>query len=82
MESSHFDEKIFIPNPKYIYKFLPVYAQDLAIEVKDGKINDGANIQLGESKNVPHQFFKILHILLLVNGFNIYLTLNLIFIVF
>ena len=62
MESSHFDEKIFIPNPKYIYKFLPVYAQDMAIEVKDGKINDGANIQLGESKNVPHQFFKIIHV--------------------
>ena len=59
MESSQFDEKEFIPNPKFIYKFLPVYVEDLAIEVKDGKKTDGTNIQLGESKNVPHQFFKI-----------------------
>ena len=59
MESSQFDEKEFIPNPKFIYKFLPVYVEDLAIEVKDGKKTDGTNIQLGESKNVPHQFFRI-----------------------
>ena len=54
------NKKAFIPNKKYVYKIVPIYAQNLAIEIKDGKTNDGTNIELGESKDVAYQYFKII----------------------
>ena len=54
------NEPIFIPNSKYIYKIQPLYSKNLVFEVEKGKIKDGTNIQLGESKDEKYQYFKIL----------------------
>ena len=50
----------FIPDSKYIYKIQPLYSKNLVFEVEKGKIKDGTNIQLGESKDEKYQYFKIL----------------------
>ena len=60
METLELEEQYFIPNPTYIYKIVPIYSKNLAIEIKDGNTKDGTNIQLGERKDVPYQYFKIL----------------------
>ena len=59
INSSEMDST-FIPNPKYIYKIIPIYAQNLAFEIKNGKKEDGTNIELGELKEVPYQYFKLI----------------------
>lgn len=55
-------DSAFVPDPKCIYKIIPVYAQNLAFEIKDGKTEDKTNVQLGELSEVPYQYFKILEV--------------------
>lgn len=52
----------FIPSPNLIYKIIPEFAPDLAFEIKDGKKEDGTNVQLGNLREVPYQYFKIVQI--------------------
>lgn len=59
MKSSEMDNT-FVPNPNYIYKIIPEYVPNLCFEIKDGKTDNGANVQLGDSQDVPYQYFKII----------------------
>ena len=53
-------DNTFVPKANLIYKISPQYAPNLCFEIKDGNTDNGENLQLGESKEVPYQYFKII----------------------
>ena len=48
------------PNPYKTYMIVPIYAENMAIDVNKLGENNGANIQLWEKNNGPNQKFRII----------------------
>ena len=50
----------FCPNPNKIYTIVPVYAQEMAIDINGAETKNGAKVQLWTRNNGKNQKFKII----------------------